>query len=275
MTDAFSQLSRKMQFFQALEQLQSIQKAFDDAGIDWVLVKGVGVALAAWPDPFARSFSDLDIFVRPRHFGQAVVELLRIGYTQERSGEDLSMHWVLRPERGFSVELHHDFTREWTTPRDLLDRFLDAPHLVDAGSFHLKLPSPAQHLAFVLLHAANHGWQLDENWLYDVEYLEARFPGSLAAALDVFPARWPVALAVALAAAQNPRIPADAIPKASRRTGRVLAKFLQNARSDKSRQLLSAILRVAGSPHPVETLCRMAARFQPGVSPLARVFRIH
>lgn len=264
--------SSAQRLLMALNQLQELQEALAAAEVDWVLVKGVGLALWAWPDPFSRHFSDIDIFVRPRCFGATVQALIRLGYAPQQGMEDLAMHWTLRREDSLTVELHHDFTREWTTPRSLLDAFCDEGMAVDAGGFWLPLPSPERHLAFVLLHAYNHGWMFDGVWLEDVRHVLACTPGVLPKALAFFPRSWPVDLSLAVAAALDGRIDASVLPARIRQAGRLLARICR-LRPAVPEPVLSALLRVAASAHPLETLARMASRFDSRVSPIARMGR--
>ncbi len=265
-------ISSRLHLLGALDQLQELSETLAAAGISWVLVKGAGLALWVWPDPFARRFSDLDIFVRPRDFGAAVAVLMEKGYVPVPPDEDLSMHWTLRRENVLPVELHHDFTREWTTPRPLLDAFVGEAIAIDGGGFSLPLPAPGRHLGFVLLHAYNHGWMLDAGWLEDVHRILERVPEALSEARAFFPRSWPVELSLAVAAALDARIDAGALPAHIRQAGQALARVCR-LRPAVPEPVLSAFLRVAGSPHRVETLARMAARFDVQKSPIARTFR--
>lgn len=267
-------ISSKMQLLLALDQLHDIYNALAPAGVDWVLVKGIGLALWAWPDPFARPFSDLDIFVRPKGFGIAVKALLDLGYRPGDTENDyVSKHWRLYSKGRFPVELHYDFTREWTLPRFLLDSFCDEAMYVDAGGWLLPLPSPGRHLAFVLLHAYNHGFMLNDFWRDDVHWILTREPDALQQAVNFFPYSWPVRLSIAVAAAQDARICSDSLSTSTRLAGQFIARAIQLNSSVVPRAVLSAFFRVVGSSHPFETLARMAARFDAHSSPVAHIFK--
>lgn len=271
--DAHLSISSKMQLLLALDQLHDIQNALAQVGVDWVLVKGVGLALWAWPDPFARPFSDLDIFVRPKGFGVAIKALLDLGYRPDETENDsFSKHWRLYSKGRFPVELHYDFTREWTMPRFLLDSFCDEAMYVDAGGWLLPLPSPGRHLAFVLLHAYNHGFMLNGFWRDDVHWILTREPEALQQAVNFFPQSWPVKLSIAVAAAQDARIGADSLSTSTRLLGQFIARTIQLNSAVVPHAVLSAFFRVAGSSHPIETLARMAARFDVHSSPMAQIF---
>lgn len=253
----------RVRVLRALDELATIARAFAAGGIDWVLVKGPGLALAAWPDPFVRPFSDLDIFVSPARFGAAVGALMELGYRTSAVPDDSAVHWTFTRPGAFTVELHHTFSREFPAPAALVDRFVKQGTPVPAVGPDLRVPAPAAHLAYVLLHAYNHGWVSSPSWALDVQFLLERDPGLVGPALGFFPTEWPVALSLRVAARVVPGLPLDLgtpppLPPAQRLVLMVIAASLDQGGPSTT---VSAACRMLASPAPAATLASMLSRY--------------
>jgi hypothetical protein len=249
----------------ALEELGPISRAFAAEGIDWALVKGPGLALTAWPDPFVRPFSDLDVFVAPARFGAAVVALLDLGYQTAAVPDDSAVHWTFTRPGACAVELHHTFSREFAASPDLVERFVGGAAAVPAVGPDLRVPAPAAHLAYVLLHAYNHGWRLSPSWALDVYFLLGRDPGLAGPALDFFPRAWPVALSLRVAARVVPGLEpvVASLPAAAPRERLLLPAIIACLERGGPSTAASAACRTLASPAPAATLASMVGRYQP------------
>jgi len=258
----------RVRFLRALDQLDALGRAFAADGIGWALVKGPGLALAAWPDPFARPFSDLDVFVSPARFGDAVVTLLRQGYRAAGVPDVSAVHWTFTRPGSFAVELHHAFSREFPVSFDLLERFcgdtVGVPAgavAIPAGGGEVPVPAPAAHLAYVLLHAYNHGWQLGLSWALDVHFLLRGDPWLARAALAFFPRSWPVALSLRVAGLVVPGIrERAALAPPTPRERLLLAAIAAHLEHGGPGIAGSALCRMLASPAPAATLASMVAR---------------
>ncbi len=261
--------SARVRLLRALDQLDGLGRAFAAEGIRWALVKGPGLALTAWPDPFARPFSDLDVFVPPVRFGDAVVTLLGLGYRAEGVPDVSAVHWTFTRPDAFAVELHHAFSREFPVSPALLERFCADTVGVYAGAVavpgggpEVPVPAPAAHLAYVLLHAYNHGWQLGLSWALDVHFLLGRDPALARAALDFFPRSWPVALSLRAAGLVIPELGelVRALAPPTPRERLLLAAIGANLTYGGPGIAGSGLCRVLASPAPLATLACMFAR---------------
>jgi hypothetical protein len=56
---------------------------FDEAGIDYRVLKGTGVAHLDYPDPALRSFGDVDLLVRSSQYDHAVETLVAVGHQRK------------------------------------------------------------------------------------------------------------------------------------------------------------------------------------------------
>ncbi len=254
----------RVRVLRALDELAAISRGFAGKGIDWVLVKGPGLALAAWPDPFVRPFSDLDVFVSPSRFGVAVMALLELGYRTTAMPDDSAVHWTFTRPGAFSVELHHTFSREFPAPADLVERFVAGGAPVPAVGPDLRVPAPAAHLAYVLLHAYNHGWALSPAWALDVHFLLDRDPGLAGAALGFFPPAWPVDLSLRVAARVAPGVALDpkVLPPLTAPRRLLLSAITASLDRGGPSTAASAACRTLASPTPVVTLASMFERYR-------------
>jgi len=262
---AGSSAASRARLILALEQVQQLAAAFGDAKINWVLVKGAGLSLTVWPDPFVRPFSDLDVYVAPAAFGAAVRELTRLGYATETVPDASQVHWTFHREDSFPVELHHVFSREFDAPRALVERFVaSGVPVATGGPGVLRVPAPAAHLAYVLLHAYNHGWQLSPSWALDVFFLLGRHGAILEPALAFFPRDWPVALSLRVAALVVPALSEHlgAVSGPTLKERALLRRIAAALDHDGVSAFDSALLRVLASPSPLLTLGSMISRYQ-------------
>ncbi len=62
------------------EATSSILAALNQAGVETVLMKGAALAHTVYPSPRCRPKGDLDIWIRPEQYGEAIQALKRLGY---------------------------------------------------------------------------------------------------------------------------------------------------------------------------------------------------
>ncbi len=99
-------------------ELNRIAGWFEQAGIDWVLLKGLGLADRYYGSTHARAFSDIDLLVRTVDLGTATDALVAAGYRRrsprlEGDGaldrlQRRSLHHVELRRDDYSVEIHHN-----------------------------------------------------------------------------------------------------------------------------------------------------------------------
>jgi hypothetical protein len=117
----------------ALEQtLLNLAVAFEDAGVEFIVLKGPALAHTVYPNPSWRPFIDIDLLVRTRDWGTACRVLEARGYSRRlpepRPGFDVrfgkaAVH--VTPE-GYEVDLHRTLVVGpyglWMQPDELFDR---------------------------------------------------------------------------------------------------------------------------------------------------------
>jgi len=94
------------------EEARRVLRAFQERGIEAILLKGVFLANQVYDTPGVRPMGDVDLLVRERHLPDAEAILLRLGYQQvrevmpERWEEDLHHHLAPFFNGRVGVEIH-------------------------------------------------------------------------------------------------------------------------------------------------------------------------
>lgn len=221
-----------------------LAKAFAQANLPWLALKGPALSYHLQGDPVRRDSVDLDILVREPDLMAVDTMLAGLGYShvdawgaafvrqsasyQQRREYNLSyrnqqtrtmleVHW-----RWARVEALAPLDPDLVWPQRQLRRLMDA---------EIPVLHPVVELVYLATHAARHGCS-HMKWLQDFRYILARpeAPALVAAALDQARRQdvlAPVAACLILAAELDGRdVPAlAAVQRESRWTGRLLACF--------------------------------------------------
>lgn len=94
-------------------EIRNLAAEFSQAGIDWLLLKGLALAVPVYGDVGARPARDIDLLLRERDLPQAIPMLEALGYqrydTPEHELTDLEFEneiILYRPVDGMNVDLH-------------------------------------------------------------------------------------------------------------------------------------------------------------------------
>lgn len=145
-------------------EVVELAKAFDAAGIRYVVLKGQASA-TAYPHPLLRRPGDIDIYVAPQHFRSATALLLHRGYVPDHQ---TALHDTFR-KGDIEVEVHRELQpMQWpATARRLrkmvateVDQVEEWHHHVEIEGYQVAVLPP--HLNVILLTAhtlvhASHG----------------------------------------------------------------------------------------------------------------------
>lgn len=135
------------------------------AGLSAMLVKGAALAITVYPDPAARSMSDIDLLVRPGERDRVVGALARGGLELQATGDrpassELLGETLLLARAGSLttlVEVHTSLDKVVPRPVDLAAIFARA--LPAPGLRGLLVPALEDHALLVALHAAGHDFR--------------------------------------------------------------------------------------------------------------------
>lgn len=167
------QLIRQMQ---AVHDLNLMRAAFAERRLRWAVAKGPVLANTVWPHVDMREFSDLDVFVHPEDFGQALGVLERLGavYVDRNWPEILRLgraELALRGPSGFPIDLHWDVAVSRPARqafRTDLPAMLARARTVELGD---GLVVPTFDASDTVVHLAHHAAHSGANrlvWLADV-----------------------------------------------------------------------------------------------------------
>ena len=145
-------------------EVVELAKAFDAAGIRYVVLKGQASA-TAYPHPLLRRPGDIDIYVAPQHFQSATTLLLQRGYVPDHQ---TALHDTFK-KGDIEVEVHHELQpMQWpVTARRLrkmvakeVDQVEEWHNYVEIDGYQVAVLPP--HLNVILLTAhtlvhASHG----------------------------------------------------------------------------------------------------------------------
>ncbi len=164
-----------MRHLMMIAALSEVTRAFRDADLSWVVMKGPVVAARLYPEVGDRTYNDLDLLVHRRDYPAAMTILEKLGY------QHLIHNWALAEQmlagqaemaRGpIHIDLHwhvhysrQDRRADRIDPRPMLAR----RRLVDVSSIEIPTLDPIDTLQMLCLHAArSDGHRL--LWLKDVE----------------------------------------------------------------------------------------------------------
>jgi hypothetical protein len=162
-----------------IQELKYILKAFQQAGIPVVVLKGIDLAVDVYPDPALRVMTDLDVLIPYQYVPLAVRLLSRLGY--QKMAENHAHHHVLLhggPQHQVPLELH------WS--------LVDAFHPATSGDHHAqewfwqhtqpwprqaRLPAGSNPTAAGLAELGALALQPEANLLYLTAHLLQQHPG--------------------------------------------------------------------------------------------------
>jgi len=160
-------------------ELLRLMKLFGEAGIQALPLKGPALATLAYGNLSLRSFSDLDILVRPHDVPAAKAILLARGYysdppmTKRQEALRLRTHYVLafvHEARPVCVELHYRFRPQYFVFDLNSEQLWSNLESVAVGGVTLPSLALADLLLFQCAHGANHCWE-SLGWICDIAEL--------------------------------------------------------------------------------------------------------
>ncbi len=142
------------------DALLSISGALNRHGIEPIVLKGAALLASRPKQPVAwRFLSDLDLLVSAEGLPQAVAALVEIGYAPREADYDPARdaHYpaLIAPSGRFAVELHTRLFAERCLPA-LEVRLPAAAKLVQRDGVRYRLPTPADRIAHLIVHAQSH-----------------------------------------------------------------------------------------------------------------------
>ncbi|MGI9351656.1 MAG: nucleotidyltransferase domain-containing protein [Rhizobiaceae bacterium] len=173
-----SQLERS---FDQTAQYCELKTALDEAGIDFLVLKGFAVAMRYYPKPWLRESNDIDLMVRASDLEAATGALEKLGYQRTRpnfsvTSQNLSMirykmsGMDFQSSSGSTVEMHWRCIQnaellDWTY--EDVEESLSTFEMANTNFNALRSD---YQLIYLCCHGAKHGW-LRFKWLYDIHMM--------------------------------------------------------------------------------------------------------
>jgi hypothetical protein len=159
----------------ATATLGEIGRAFDDADLSWVVIKGPAVAALLYPEPGDRSYNDLDLLIDRRDFPRAVQLLEQLGFQHHihnwALAEEMLAGEIQMSNASAVVDLHWHLHY---SPRDRRPFAIDPDAMIErserVGISGVSAPTldPIDTVLTLAFHAArSDGHRLV--WLKDIE----------------------------------------------------------------------------------------------------------
>ncbi len=156
---------RAYNFF-LLQELGRLTGALEAKRIDVLAWKGPTLGVAAYGDLSLRQCADLDLLVRPTQMGEAVGELLRLGY-RENEGENAHTRNLERASPKVIVDLHQMMVQPHFSVAMGADDLLAESVKVGALGLYIPVPSTERILLLLCIHGSKHVWERLA-WICDV-----------------------------------------------------------------------------------------------------------
>ncbi len=169
--------------------LCDIDDAFGEAGIEFLVLKGMALAYLVYPDPVTRPMTDIDLLVRPRDVARAAERIEGLGYRslehQEAFTDDLvrfggelsfgrtpgpflELHWMLEQYERLRGVIRIDEEALWRRAM---------PYTMAGRT--LRTPSPEDQLLTLALHLGLVHRMRGLRWLLDIDLVARTFAGKI------------------------------------------------------------------------------------------------
>ena len=182
-----SWMAAECQQLLAGKQLRDIVGAFNDAGIQTIVLNGPALAASYYPDPALRPFIDLDLLVRRADRERALEILFGQGYTHETPGRSLDhvpAAYLAAPDGSglLPVDLHWECVAQSAAGRaaeqaadEIWSRAVRAPAWGDAA----RTLAPEDLLIYLAANFAIHHTLTGALWQLDLGLVLQRHRGTL------------------------------------------------------------------------------------------------
>ena len=160
-------------------ELRRILGVLEEAGIRPLVLKGLALAGTLYADPAQRATGDLDLLVEASELPRARALLALAGYQEPgaeayRRAQDAFLPWYTEltlhnPTTGIDIDLHWELLPRGF-PSNVPPGFRDRAVPFDLHGARAWTLSPADTLAFLLLHGGKHEWS-SLKWEVDVRLL--------------------------------------------------------------------------------------------------------
>jgi hypothetical protein len=156
-----------------VDRLGRVAVCLEEAGVEFLALKGAALLGLLYRDPAERPMTDLDLLIRRADLGRALAALAAAGVQVPEGGErrfwEESYHHIalrMGRELGVNVELHWDLELRERYPFPL-DRVWKEAVPYEVAGRRLRTLAPHWHFVFGAIHLARHFYAPRLVWLID------------------------------------------------------------------------------------------------------------
>jgi hypothetical protein len=171
------------------EAAAEVLAAFDEAGVDALLLKGRGLATLLYGPGEYRAFVDVDVLVAPARFRAAEDALLSLGYVDTETGRGIDdiggvVHahaWARiapRPNGNPPIDLHRWLPGCRADPAVVWDALLAHRAWIELGGRQAPVLDRAGQAMHLAIHAAQHGPAVEKH-VHELELALALWPADV------------------------------------------------------------------------------------------------
>jgi hypothetical protein len=168
-------------------ELERILKAFSQAQVDSIILKGAALCNFLYPSLYLRPYDDIDILIKEGDWGKARSLLIELGFKPCVNYSDLPPKLIknevfshlhfFNSERGVDVELQFDLFQLGLRMKTLEDVWKTA-NMVKLEENYMKVLCPEYQLLQLCVHLNKHGYQR-LIWFADIFQLLLELKGKL------------------------------------------------------------------------------------------------
>lgn len=161
-----------------IRDLTTISRDFRARGISLLLLKGLHLALQAYPQPGLRVVGDLDLLIRPAQLDEAEASLSSLGFKAVRPFRHQAMfeshhhlYPYVNPKTGTMVELHWSFggRSRLADPAEVDGVWRRSADLELPGGERVAVMAAEHLLAYLVLHSSHqHRYEFGPSFLADI-----------------------------------------------------------------------------------------------------------
>jgi len=160
-------------------QTQEILVAFKKEGIQSIVLKGLAFAHTLYPDSGGRSYTDIDLLVKPEDFIRSRKIMDTLGYACNKNCFDISKNWFIEDmfihrnnPKYLLVEIHWNLLPFYRLGNIDIGRIFNESSEINLTDLKFRTLNPVDSLIFSAVHQGlNHSREIKLSWIMDIALL--------------------------------------------------------------------------------------------------------
>lgn len=145
--------------------LPPVAEAFERAGIEWRVLKGIATARTAYPSETWRQYVDVDVLVRYADLDRSLETLRHVTSKPGPVQAGPARTWVVKEHalvdvRGIEIDVHFGVQGSLVSSRLDNDVLFEAPQMIEIDGRSVPALSEPAMLVHAALHVSSAGWKM-------------------------------------------------------------------------------------------------------------------